>query len=96
MTMIGPDTLQLVEAALRLAAVVWQWLTDEAHEQPISASMTALVVLIETKPGVRAELVDRCNANGVLRQQLLDLCDAYRDHFPSLVTLEQEISHAAR
>lgn len=90
------ETLRLVEASLRLAAVIWQWLTDEAHEQPISASMTALVVLIDTKPGVRAELVDRCRANAVLRQQLLDLCDAYRDHFPSLVTLKQEISHAAR
>ena len=93
---MNEETLRILEAALRLAAVIWQWLTDEAHEQPISASMTALVVLIDTKPGVRAELVDRCNANAVLRQQLLDLCDAYRDHFPSLVTLEQEIRHAAR
>ena len=93
---MNEETLRILEAALRLAAVIWQWLTDEAHEQPISASMTALVLLIDTKPAVRAELVDRCNANGVLRQQLLDLCDAYRDHFPSLVTLEQEISNAAR
>lgn len=93
---MNEETLRILEAALRLAAVIWQWLTDEAHEQPISASMTALVLLIDTKPAVRAELVDRCNANGVLRQQLLDLCDAYRDHYPSLVTLEQEISNAAR
>lgn len=96
MTMIDADTLRLVEAAVRLGAVIWQWLTDEAHEQPISASMTALVLLIDTRPAVRAELVDRCNANAVLRQQLLDLCDAYRDHFPPLVTLEKEISHATR
>lgn len=94
--MIDADTLKLVEAAVRLGAVIWQWLTDESHEQPISASMTALVLLIDTRPAVRAELVDRCNANAVLRQQLLDLCDAYRDHFPSLVTLEKEISHATR
>lgn len=92
---MNEETLRLVEAALRLAAVIWQWLTDESHEQPIAASMTALVVLIDTKPGVRAELVDRCRANQVLRQQLLDLCDAYRDHFPQLAGLEKELDHAA-
>lgn len=96
MTMIGPDTLELVEAVVRLGAVVWQWLTDEEHEQPIGASMTALVVLIETKPHVRAELVDRCRANAVLRQQLLDLCDAYGERFPALVQLAQEIHDAPR
>ncbi len=93
---MNEETLRILEAALRLAAVIWQWLTDEAHEQPISASMTALVLLIDTKPGVRAELIDRCRANAVLRQQLLDLCDAYCDHFPSLAGLEQEINHGAR
>jgi hypothetical protein len=89
------DTLKLVEAAVRLALVLWQWITDEAHEQPVSASLVALVTMLDTRPDVRAELVARARANAALREQLIDLCDAYAEDWPILVTTKQEIEHAA-
>jgi hypothetical protein len=85
------DTLKLVEAAVRLALVLWQWITDEAHEQPVSASLVALVTMLDTRPDVRAELVARARVNVALREQLIDLCDAYAEDWPILVTTKQEI-----
>jgi hypothetical protein len=89
------DTLKLVEAAVRLALVLWQWITDEAHEQPVSASLVALVTMLDTRPDVRAELVARARVNVALREQLIDLCDAYAEDWPILATTKQEIEHAA-
>ena len=87
------DTIKLVEAAVRLAIVLWQWITDEDHEQPVAASLVALVTMLDTRPDVRAELVARARANASLREQLADLCDAYAHEWPILVKTKQEIEH---
>jgi hypothetical protein len=88
---MSADALAIVEAAIRLATVIWQWLADEAYEQPVTASLVALATLLDTKPEARQELVERARANPVLRKQLLDLCDAYAERWPVFARVKQEL-----
>ena len=89
------EIIAMLDAACRLVPVVYDWLTEEAHEQPISACMVALASMVSTQPQVRANLVAKCRTNPVLRDQLLALCDAYREQHPTFASLEKELEHAA-
>jgi hypothetical protein len=94
---VTPDeVVRVVDAIVRLGSVLWQWLTDEDHEKPVTASAVALATMLATDDGVRAELVHRCAANPALRQQLVDLCDAYEEDWPVFGRVRKEIDHAAR
>lgn len=94
--MTPDEVVRLVDAIVRLGCVLWQWLTDENHEMPVTASAVALATMLDTDPAVRAELVHRCAANPALRQQLVDLCEAYEEDWPVFGRVRKEIDHAAR
>ena len=71
----------LLDAGIPLyEALASRWALQRLHAQALQALG-------------RAPLDEATRAR--LRQQLLDLCDAYRDHFPQLAGLEKELNHAA-
>ena len=86
----------IVDTIIRLAASIYEWLTEDRGDVPVSASMTALVVLIESKPAVRAEFLDRMRSNPVLTGQMRELAKAHGKTHPALVRLMEEVDHAAR
>ena len=87
----------IVDTIIRLAASIYEWIANGGDDvPPISASMTALVVLIESKPAVRAEFLDRMRANPVLVGQMRELAKAHGKTHPALARLMEEVDHAAR
>ena len=87
--------MHIVDAIVRLGSVLWTWITDEDHDKPVTASAVALATMLDTDAAVRAELVNRCAANPALRQQLVDLCEAYEEDWPVFGRVRKEIDHAA-
>ena len=94
--MTPDEVLRTVDAIVRLGSVLWTWLTDEDHDKPVTASSVALATMLSTDEAVRVELVNRCAANPALRQQLVDLCEAYEEDWPVFGRVRKEINHGAR
>lgn len=93
--MTPEELARLVAAAVQLASVLWTWIADEDHGKPVTASAVALATMLRAHPELRAELVAKCAANPVLREQLIDLCDAYAEDWPIFLTMKDEVQHAA-
>lgn len=81
----------LAESIIRLARCIYEWVTSEDKEAPVSACVAALAVMLEREPDARKRLVDACETNAVLRVQLLDICGAYEKTWPAFGTLRAEI-----
>ena len=81
----------IVDTIIRLAASIYEWLSDDRGDVPVSASMTALVVLIESKPAVRAEFLDRMRANPVLAGQMREIAKQNEKTHPALGRLVSEL-----
>ena len=94
--MTPDEIMRIVDAIVRLGSVLWTWITNEDHDKPVTASAVALATMLDTDAAVRAELVNRCAANPALRQQLVDLCEAYEEDWPVFGRVRKEIDHAAR
>lgn len=95
MTIIDdPRAPVLLDAVLRLLAMLWEWLRKDGDAPPISASLAALAVLLETKPHVRAGLVERARANPELRSQLQAFAKDYANEWPIFATIAEEMHHA--
>lgn len=94
--MTPDEIMRIVDAIVRLGSVLWTWITDEDHDKPVTASAVALATMLDTDAAVRAELVNRCAANPALRQQLVDLCEAYEEDWPVFGRVRKEIDHATR
>jgi hypothetical protein len=81
----------LAEAIIRLARYVYDWVTSENNDAPVSACVAALAVMIEREPEARARIVKACETNAVLRVQLLDICGAYEKTWPAFAKLRSEL-----
>ena len=81
----------LAESIIRLARCIYEWVTSEDKEAPVSACVAALAVMLEREPDARSRLVDACETNAVLRVQLLDICGAYEKTWPAFGKLRVEI-----
>jgi hypothetical protein len=81
----------LAESIIRLARCIYEWITSEDKEAPVSACVAALAVMLEREPDARKRLVDACETNAVLRVQLLDICGAYEKAWPAFGKLRVEI-----
>lgn len=81
----------IVEA---IRAIV-QWLaSSETGAMPPSASIAALVAMLETDHEARADLVAQAKASPELHAQIDALSDAYKSLYPSLLALSVEIDAA--
>lgn len=81
----------LAESIIRLARCIYEWITSEDKEAPVSACVAALAVMLEREPDARKRLVEACETNSVLRVQLLDICGAYEKTWPAFGKLRVEI-----
>ena len=81
----------LAESIIRLARCIYEWVTSEDKDAPVSACVAALAVMLEREPDARKRLVDACETNAVLRVQLLDICGAYEKTLPAFGKLRVEI-----
>jgi hypothetical protein len=78
----------IVEA---IRAIV-EWLAaDDAGPMPPSASIAALVAMIDSNHEARADLIAQAKATPELRAQIAALSDAYESLYPSLLALTMEI-----
>jgi hypothetical protein len=78
----------IVEA---IRAIV-DWLADDAAgAMPPSASIAALVAMIDADHEARADLIAQAKATPELRAQIAALSDAYESLYPSLLALTVEI-----
>lgn len=78
----------IVEA---IRAIV-QWLaSNETGAMPPSASIAALVAMLDSDHEARADLIAQAKASPDLRAQIDALSDAYESLYPSLLALAVEI-----
>lgn len=82
----------LAEVIVRLARSVYDWLTEEDENAPISACVAALAVMLEREPDARKRIVAACATNTVLRGQLLDICGEYAKTWPAFGKLREELA----
>lgn len=81
----------LAEAIVRLARTVYDWITSEDKDAPVSACVAALAVMLEREPDARKRILEACEGNAVLRVQLLDICGAYETTWPAFGKLRKEL-----
>lgn len=81
----------LAESIIRLARAVYDWITSEREDAPVSACVAALAVMLEREPDARKRIVAACESNAVLRVQLLDICGAHEATWPAFGKLRKEL-----
>jgi hypothetical protein len=81
----------LAEAFVRLARLIYDWITSDDTEAPVNACVAALAVMVDREPDARKRIVDECAKNPVLRVQMLDICGAYEKHWPAFGKLRKEL-----
>jgi len=82
----------LAEAFVRLARLIYDWITSDDTEAPVNACVAALAVMVDREPDARKRIVAACTTNAVLRAQLLDLCDEYEQTWPAFGRLRKELA----
>lgn len=81
----------LAESIVKLARAVYEWITAEDKDAPVSACVAALAVMLEREPAARKRIVAACETNAVLRVQLLDICGAHEATWPAFGKLRKEL-----
>jgi hypothetical protein len=82
---VGTTIIEAIRAII-------EWLADDAAgAMPPSASIAALVAMIDSDHDARADLIAQAKATPELRAQIAALSDAYESLYPSLLALTVEI-----
>lgn len=85
---VGTTIIEAVRAIV-------QWLAaDATGAMPPSASIAALVAMLDADHEARADLIAQAKASPELRAQIGALSDAYESLYPSLLALSVEIDAA--